>query len=127
MPNPKLGTVTNDISKSVKNIKKYDPKCVDDVRSCPELIDFSESQKLLNRQLKSFLRKKIYNHSKLVVDNTKAKKIIKFLFHHYQKNFSFLPSYYYDAGTVSHEEAISDYISGMTDRYAINVYKGLTN
>ena len=28
---------------------------------------------------------------------------------------------------VSHEEAISDYISGMTDRYAINVYKELIN
>ena len=73
------------------------------------------------------MRKKIYNHSKLIEDNKKAKKIIKFLFQHYQENFSFLPSYYYDGESVSHEEAISDYISGMTDRYAINVYKELIN
>ncbi len=119
--------IKNLIEESVKRIKKYDPKCVADVRSCPELINFSENQKLLNKQLKLFLRKKIYNHSKLVEDNKKAKKIIKFLFQHYQENFSFLPSYYYDGETVSHEEAISDYISGMTDRYAINLYKELIN
>ncbi len=119
--------IKNLIEESVKRIKKYNPKCIDDVRSCPELINFSENQKLLNRQLKLFLRKKIYNHSKLIEDNKKAKKIIKFLFQHYQKNFSFLPSYYYDGDSVSNEEAISDYISGMTDRYAINLYKELIN
>ena len=117
--------IKNLIEESVKRIKKYDPKCVADVRSCPELINFSENQKLLNKQLKLFLRKKIYNHSKLVEDNKKAIKIIKFLFQHYQENFSSLPSYYYNGESVSHEEAISDYISGMTDRYALNVYKEL--
>ena len=50
--------IKNLIEESVKRIKKYDPKCIADVRSCPELINFSENQKLLNKQLKSFLRKK---------------------------------------------------------------------
>ena len=71
--------------------------------------------------------KKIYNHSKLIEDNQKAKKIIKFLFQHYQENLVFCQVIIMMVKSVSREEAISDYISSMTDRYAINVYKELIN
>ena len=53
----------------------------------PELINFSENQKLLNRQLKLFLRKKIYNHSKLIEDNKKAKKNYKVSFSTLSRKF----------------------------------------
>ena len=66
----------------------------------------------------------MYNHKK-VIDNTKqGKKIIQKLFLLIKKN----PNRYinvskYDKSNI--HRSICDFIAGMTDRYAINLYNKL--
>ena len=78
--------------------------------------------KEMDYQLKRFLKKNMYNHKKVIVNTNKGKKIIKGLFNHLLKN----PNKYIDKNNINEngaERAIADFISGMTDRYAINLYK----
>ena len=63
--------------------------------------------------------------SKNVVKKTNnGKKIIKFLFLKIKKNPSkFIKNSLYKSNNI--ERSISDFIAGMTDRYAINLYNTL--
>ena len=74
-----------------------------------------------DKKIKSFLRKNMYYH-KIVKQNTnEGKKIINKLFNIIKKN----PERYLNVGKYDKSNitrSISDFIAGMTDRYAINLY-----
>mgnify|MGYP001342502416 CR=1 FL=1 len=64
----------------------------------------------------------MYNHKSVVVNTNKGKKIINDLFRFLLKN----PKKYINNDLFKDqqkERAIADFIAGMTDRYAINLYK----
>ncbi len=75
--------------------------------------------------LREFLFEKIYFSPAVRKEFDKAKKILYSLFEFYDKNFKNL-EYFRKARTLFPEEPkerlIADYISGMTDRYAIYQY-----
>ena len=81
------------------------------------------SQKFLNieKEIRFFLRTKMYNNEKVLIKNNEGKKIIKKLFFMIVKN----PKKYLTVDQLKKDKyrAIADYISGMTDRFAINLYK----
>ena len=73
-------------------------------------------------QIKDFLKTNMYNSKKVIENTNRGKKIIKILFKFLLKN----PRKFIDANLIKKEgkeRAISDFIAGMTDRYAINLYK----
>ena len=64
----------------------------------------------------------MYNHKSVIVNTNKGKKIIYDLFKSLLKN----PQKYISDDLFKNElkeRVISDFISGMTDRYAINLHK----
>ena len=63
----------------------------------------------------------MYDNKKVLKKNNKGKKIIKKLFNLILKN----PKKFINNQQINKNKyrTISDYISGMTDRYAINLYK----
>ena len=63
----------------------------------------------------------MYNNKKVLNKNNKGKAIIRKLFSLINKK----PSKFIDKKYLEQNKyrAISDFISGMTDRYAINLYK----
>jgi dGTPase len=65
----------------------------------------------------------MYNNKNVLIKNHEGKKIIKQLFLIINKN----PRKYLANEQIKKDKyrAIADYISGMTDRYAINLYKSL--
>ena len=72
------------------------------------------------KEIKSFLRHKMYDNKSVLQKNQKGKSIIKKLFKIIKsKPRKFLSK---DQLTKDKYRAISDFISGMTDRYAINLY-----
>ena len=78
--------------------------------------------KAFDSQIKKFLRKKMYYHHKVKINTNYGKKIIKKLFLALRKN----PKRYIGVNKYNNlnvERSISDFIAGMTDRYAINLYK----
>ncbi len=106
-----------------KNIKNKKIKTLSDVyNSKYPIVCFSRNMKLFDKRIKSFLRKKMYYHKNVKINTNQGKKIISKLFKYVRKN----PKRYinvskYDKSNIL--RSICDFIAGMTDRYAINLYK----
>ncbi len=105
-----------------KNINKNKIKNLNDVyKSKYPIVSFSNKMGKFDKKIKSFLRKNMYYH-KIVKRNTNdGKKIINKLFNIIKKNpESYINVSKYDKSNII--RSISDFIAGMTDRYAINLY-----
>jgi len=106
-----------------ENIKKFNPKTILDIYKANRLIvDFSKNMKKVDIQIKDFLKSNMYSHKKVIINTNKGKKIIKNLFNHLSEK----PRKYISKEMLEKkpkERAVADFIAGMTDRYAINLYK----
>jgi dGTP triphosphohydrolase len=64
----------------------------------------------------------VYNHVDLLDKRNYSKNIVHKLFIYFKKNNNKLPKDWINQD-IEIERLICDYISGMTDRFAINLYK----
>ena len=105
------------------NLKKINPQSINNIYNHNGLIvDFSDKMKKIDKQIKDFLHRNMYNHSKVIVNTKKGKKIVNDLFTYMLKN----PKKYINRRLFKNENderVIADFIAGMTDRYAINLHK----
>ena len=110
------------IKTTYQNLKKSNPRSINDIYKNDYLIvDFSDKMKKIDMQIKDFLRINMYSHKKVIVNTNKGKKIISNLFNFLIKN----PKRYIKGDLFkndSKERVVADFIAGMTDRYAINLY-----
>ena len=113
------------IMNTKKNLKKYKIKNIKDVyRSKIKLVNFSKKMIDFDIEVKSFLRQNMYFHKDVLDKTKKGKKIIKMLFYKINKKpFKFIKKANLKKQTK--ERVICDFIAGMTDRYAINLYRSL--
>ena len=110
---------------SRSKISEYKPKTVSDVRSAPPMIAFSEAMQAEATMLKRFLRKNLYQHYLVNRMTSKARRIITELFNVFMAEPTLLPPDYQPTqdDTTSRARRVSDYIAGMTDRYAMREYR----
>ena len=87
------------------------------------MVDFSDKIKNSENEIRYFLKTKMYNNKNVLGKNNKGKSIIKNLFDKINNN----PKKFISKKqlTINKYRAISDFISGMTDRYAINLYNDI--
>ena len=112
------------ISNTLKNLKKNRIKESKDIKKTKDLtVDFSDKIKNSDYEIRFFLKSKMYNNKNVLKKNNRGKYIIKKLFEIIIKK----PKKFISRKELSVDKfrAISDFISGMTDRYAINLYKDL--
>ena len=110
------------IKNTIINLKTEKIKSVKDVYVYKkQLVSFSNKFKKIESEIRYFLRSKMYDNKSVQIKNKKGKKIIKKLFLKINKN----PKKFLNTAQIKFNKhrAIADYISGMTDRYAINLYK----
>ena len=115
--------VVDVINTTNKNLKKSSPQSINDIykQDCL-IVDFSDKMKKIDKQIKYFLKRNMYNHKKVVVNTNRGKRIINDLFKYLLKN----PRKYIGENLFKSEQkerVIADFIAGMTDRYAINLHK----
>ena len=80
--------------------------------------------RIFDKKIKNFLRKKMYYHKKVQAKTNNGKKIINKLFNSIKKNpRKYINVSKYDKSNI--KRTICDFIAGMTDRYAINLYKNI--
>ncbi len=118
-----INEMVNDLISTTKtNIKKKKLKNINDVyKSKYPIVHFSKKMKVFDKKIKSFLRNKMYYHKKVKQNTNKGKSVIKYLFSTIKKNpRKHLNVSKYD--NVNIERTVCDFIAGMTDRYAINLY-----
>ena len=112
------------ISNSKKNLKKNKIKNLKDVeKNDDKIINFSDNYIEIDNEIKKFLRIKMYNNKKVLAKNIEGQKIIKYLF----TNICKKPKKFIENQNLNKNKfrSVSDFISGMTDRYAINLYNNL--
>ena len=114
--------MVKDIIITTKNINKNKIKNLNDVyKSKYPIVSFSNKMIKFDKKIKIFLRRKMYYHKKVSFNTDTGKKIIKKLFLSIKKNpKNYLNVSKYDKSNIA--RSICDYIAGMTDRYAINLY-----
>ena len=86
------------------------------------IVDFSDKMKMVDKQIKDFLGRNMYNHKKVIINTNKGKRIIKDLFKYLSNNAEKHISKSLFKNELK-ERVIADFIAGMTDRYAINLHK----
>jgi dGTPase len=121
-----INEMVNDIiSNTKKNIKKQKLNTVKDIYNTKRpVVTFSKEMQLFDTSIKSFLMERMYLSKNVLKKTNNGKKIIKFLFLKIKKNPSkFIKTSVYQGNTI--ERNISDFIAGMTDRYAINLFNSL--
>ncbi len=121
-----INSMVKDVVKNTKNnLKLMKIKKIKDIYSSKiKLVDFSAEMKNFDYQIKSFLSDNMYNHASVLKKTKRGKLIIKLLFNKIKNN----PRRFIKKNTLknqSKERCICDFIAGMTDRYAINLYKSL--
>ena len=114
--------VKDKIHTTKKNIKKQKLKNIYDVyKSKYPIVTFSKKMKEFDLKIKSFLKRKMYYHKNVKKNKNDGKKIINKLFISIKKNPNrFINVSKYDKSNL--DRSICDFIAGMTDRYAINLY-----
>jgi dGTPase len=121
-----INEMVNDvISTTKKNIKEKKIIYINDIYNNKNaLVSFSREMNYFDTAIKSFLKEKMYLSKSVLKKTNMGKKIIRFLFLKIKKNPpKFINKSIYKKNNL--ERSISDFIAGMTDRYAINLYNSL--
>jgi len=126
--------VTDLITSSLARLEASGVGTIDDVRLyATPLIGFSEETQAVNRQLKLFLREQVYKHYKVQRMTSKARRVLAELFDAFFADPGLMPNEHKAAadkgenlhGKPGRARAVSDYVAGMTDRYAILEHRRL--
>lgn len=108
-----------------RNIHEAGVKSAQDVRALGRrLVSFSPEMLERNRALRAFLLDRVYQHPHVVRMATKAEHFLEQLFNLFLTTPRQLPvKYQKRIATEGLKVVITDYISGMTDRYCLEEYK----
>ena len=112
------------INNTKKNLISNNIQTLKDINKTSFLmVDFSDKIKNSENEIRYFLKLKMYNNKNVLAKNNEGKLIIKRLFNKIKQN----PKKYISDKELSKNKyrVISDFISGMTDRYAINLYQSI--
>ncbi len=122
-------SVMNVLEHTGKNLVENQIDSPEKVQTHPEnLVGYSPEFKTKVRQLKKFLLDSMYHHYRLIRMQTKAERFVTELFQAYAQEPNMLPT---DTKKKLDEaplhRVITDYIAGMTDRYALDEWEKLYN
>lgn len=123
-----LGLMINDLSQATSDrLNDSGVHTVEDVRNADaKLVYGSESQVRQQAELKAFLYENFYYNYRLIRASRKAYHILHRLYEAYIEEPMMLPEQFQEkAARTGLEQTLSDYLSGMTDRYAQQEYARL--
>jgi dGTPase len=125
--------VTDLIAESTRRLAKLDPASPDAVRRHKQrVIDFGPAMADANRAIKEFLFARMYRHWRVNRMSAKARRLTEDLFRLLHDNPSMLPDDWRaragePGGTQRAATTVADYVAGMTDRFAMDEHRRLTD
>jgi dGTPase len=93
------------------------------IRSKPTIptIRYDDETQRAHDELRAFMFERVYNNPKINTEKGKAVHVVEFLYGYYKKNQHKMPKLYQElAQKYGGERAVCDYISGMTDDFAVD-------
>lgn len=100
------------------------PASPDEARRASALVDFSGAMRANSAALKKFLLHQLYRHPQVMGTTGQARQIVRELFAAYLGDPRQMPPDF--AARHDSARAVSDYIAGMTDRFAAREHERLT-
>ena len=124
--------VTNVIDESSKRLNLIKGRNLGTLKNeTLKLIDFNKNTKQDLEIIRKYLFENMYRSKEVIFEREKCSEVIVDLFNLYNNDLNLLPSDWQKKIKYSKSESpkriIGDYISGMTDRFAINQHKVLVN
>ncbi len=108
------------------------PASVAEIRGAAEpVVAFSAAMRGANAEMREFLFERMYRHFRVNRATQKSKRVVQMLFQLLHGGPQMLPDEWRgragEAGTPQAAETVGDYIAGMTDRFALEEYRRLTD
>jgi dGTPase len=128
-----INTLISDLVTETRGrLSKLDPQTPDDIRRAKKpVVGFSPAIAEANYAIKEFLRARMYRHWRVNRMTVKARRLTEELFAILHADPSLLPDgWRAQAGEGQPSQAagvVCDYVAGMTDRFAQEEYKRLTD
>lgn len=124
--------VTSLVEESTKRLNLIKGKNLESLKNKKlRLIDFNNKTKEDLEIISKFLFENMYRSNEVIFEREKCSKVIMDLFNFYNNNLSLLPNDWQKKIKYSTSESpkriIGDYISGMTDRFALNQHNVLVS
>ena len=124
--------ITDVIEESGRRLEKLSPKDADGVRRAKrKMVGFSERMADANQAIKDFLFARMYRHWRVNRMTAKARRLTEELFRLLVADPSMLPDDWRaragEAGLPRAAITVGDYVAGMTDRYAMDEHRRLTD
>ena len=96
------------------------------IENSDDVIKMSKEVKEAHDELRSWLFENVYNNTKGNSEDKKARMLVEFLYNHYMENPQKLsPEFQKIADKYNLDRAVCDYISCMTDVYAIEDFNNI--
>ena len=128
--------VTDLVDTSRAVLEKASPADIEAVRDASQpLIGLSPEGRDRHRSLKRFLHQSLYRHERVQAMTRKAATIVTGLFECYMNDVHAMPKAHArraiewgaELGDTGKARAVTDYVAGMTDRYAYSAYGRLVD
>jgi dGTPase len=124
--------VTDVIQETERRLAKLDPGRADAVRRAKRrMVAFGDAMAEANQAIKDFLFARMYRHWRVNRMTAKARRLTEELFRLLHADPSMLPDDWRaragEGGTVRAATIVGDYVAGMTDRYAMDEHRRLTD
>jgi dGTPase len=124
--------VTDLVTETRRRITKLAPRDAQAIRNAKQpVVAFGPRIAEANRVIKDFLHARMYRHWRVNRMSTKARRVTEELFRLLHADPSLLPDDWRaragDGGTNRSAGIVCDYIAGMTDRYAMDEHRRLTD
>lgn len=120
------------VSETARRIAALAPGSAADIRHAPSpVVEFSPEMARANADVRAFLFERMYRHFRVNRATQKSKRALQMLFQLLHGGTQMLPDEWrLRAGvsaTPAAAEVVCDYIAGMTDRFALEEYRRLTD
>ncbi len=124
--------VTDLLAETRRRLVKLAPRDADAIRRAKQPVaGFGPAMAEANQVIKEFLRARMYRHWRVNRMTAKARRLTEELFRLLHQEPSLLPDDWRaragEAGTARAATTVGDYVAGMTDRYAMDEYRRLTD
>ena len=128
-----INAMVNDVvAETRRRIERLAPQSADDIRAADRpVVAFSEAMAEANNELRAFLFQRMYRHWRVNRTTQKCKRALQMLFTLLHGEPRQLPPWWQaragEPGSAAAAAAVCDYLAGMTDRYALEEHKRLTD
>ena len=124
--------VTDLLTETRARLAKLDPKDSDAIRRARQrVVTFSPEMTDANQAIKDFLFARMYRHWRVNRMSAKARRLTEEVFRILHQDPSMLPDDWRaragEGGTQRAATVVGDYVAGMTDRYAMDEHRRLTD